>query len=182
MAKNSYELADWQGYLTRAEVDALKKLANLVLKEFDHNPLWIVNIGSGGGTSTIAMLEEADRIRVVSVDIQATGAEYATNEHLRLDELGLKDRVLRIWGDSKRVGKIWSVAWKVPMVFVDGDHTEPGIRGDIEAWLKHVLPGGVIAFHDYESKFWGDVKKVVDETMQNYEKLLHVDTTIAFRV
>lgn len=152
------------------------------MKEHDDTPLWIAQIGAGGGTSSIAMLEESERVKIVSIDIQAEGQEYATNEHLRLDELGLKNRVLRIWGDSKVVGKIWPVAWKVPMVFIDGDHTEPGIRGDITNWITHILPGGIICYHDYESKNWGAVKNVVDEMMVGKEKLLHIDTVIAFRV
>jgi predicted O-methyltransferase YrrM len=33
-------------------------------------------------------------------------------------------------------------------VFVDGDHTYEGLRGDWEAWSPLVGPGGIIALHD----------------------------------
>lgn len=182
MAMNEYELADWQGYLTRGEVDALKKCVNLLLKEFDSNPLIIVNIGAGSGCSTISMLKESDRILVFSVDIQATGNEYATNEHLRLDEMGLKNRVIRVWGDSKVVGKLWPSCYKVHMVFVDGDHEDVGIRGDIMGWIDKISTGGIIAYHDYHSVHWPKVAEVVDLLMKDKEKILRVDTTIAFKV
>jgi predicted O-methyltransferase YrrM len=36
-------------------------------------------------------------------------------------------------------------------VFVDGDHSWEGIKGDWEGWSKLIAPGGIIAFHDSRS-------------------------------
>ena len=36
-------------------------------------------------------------------------------------------------------------------VFIDGDHSYRGLRGDWEAWSPLVAPGGVIALHDSRS-------------------------------
>jgi predicted O-methyltransferase YrrM len=33
-------------------------------------------------------------------------------------------------------------------VFIDGDHSYEGLRGDWEAWSGLVAPGGVVALHD----------------------------------
>ena len=59
-------------------------------------------------------------------------------------------------GASPRV--VWHVErsaataarWREPvdLVFVDGDHTEAGCRGDWEMWSRFVAPGGVVVFHD----------------------------------
>lgn len=40
--------------------------------------------------------------------------------------------------------------WSVPidLLFIDGDHSEEGARGDWEAFSPHVVPGGVVIFHD----------------------------------
>ena len=40
--------------------------------------------------------------------------------------------------------------WSEPleMVFIDAGHTEPEARADWEAWSPHVVPGGIVAFHD----------------------------------
>lgn len=36
----------------------------------------------------------------------------------------------------------------VDFVFIDGDHSYEGLRGDWEAWSSLVAPGGVVALHD----------------------------------
>lgn len=40
--------------------------------------------------------------------------------------------------------------WSEPLdfVFIDGDHSEAGCRLDWEVWSPHVVPGGVVVFHD----------------------------------
>ena len=40
--------------------------------------------------------------------------------------------------------------WELPvdLVFIDGDHLEPGVRLDWECWHGHVTPGGHVLFHD----------------------------------
>src|SRR4051794_20831807 len=58
--------------------------------------------------------------------------------------------------DGPRV--VWHVAfshdaaqgWSTPidLVFIDGDHLEPGVRQDWDDWHPHVRPGGHAVFHD----------------------------------
>lgn len=174
---DSYELARWQGYLTESEVTALKELAG----SLPPNPV-LVNIGAGAGTSTIAFLEERQDLIAFSIDLLTTQSEVTTNEHLRLAEMGLTHRVIKIWGDSKMVGKSWPSWWKVDCVFVDGDHTHDGLAGDILAWESLVKLGGVMVFHDYTRHHHPDVKPTVDEMMKPYKQLWWVDTTIAFEL
>jgi hypothetical protein len=40
--------------------------------------------------------------------------------------------------------------WKLPidLLFIDGDHLEPGVRRDWDDWHRFVVPGGLVAFHD----------------------------------
>ncbi len=40
--------------------------------------------------------------------------------------------------------------WEAPidLLWIDGDHLEPGVRLDWELWHPHVRPGGLVAFHD----------------------------------
>lgn len=42
------------------------------------------------------------------------------------------------------------VGWTDPidLLFIDGDHLEPGVRRDWDDWHGHVVPGGHVAFHD----------------------------------
>lgn len=38
---------------------------------------------------------------------------------------------------------------EIHLLFIDGDHRYQAVKGDIEGWAPKVVPGGVIAFHDY---------------------------------
>ena len=46
-------------------------------------------------------------------------------------------------GDVRRGGR-----GEVDLVFVDGDHLEPGVLLDWESWHGFVRPGGHVLFHD----------------------------------
>lgn len=54
---------------------------------------------------------------------------------------------------------------EVDFVFIDGGHSEPQVRKDINAWLPKVNSGGIIAGHDYNCP---SVKKVVEEMFGTY--------------
>ncbi len=47
---------------------------------------------------------------------------------------------------SSAVARRWLGA--VDLVFVDGDHSEEGVRADWEDWHGFVEPGGAVLFHD----------------------------------
>ena len=174
--RTAYDLADWQGYLTHPEIDFLKQLA----RSLADNPV-IINIGAGAGTSTLAFLEARLDARVFSIDTKLTDDDVTTNEYLRLKEVSevKANRVIKIWGDSGVIATVWP--YFVDMVFVDGDHTEPGVVNDI-IWKHRLRVGGVMAFHDYGSKYWGAVKKSVDKYIVDLTDLGLVDSIKAFRV
>jgi predicted O-methyltransferase YrrM len=47
---------------------------------------------------------------------------------------------------AKRLAE--EVAGKIDFIFIDGDHSYDGIKGDWEAWSGLVAPGGLIGLHD----------------------------------
>lgn len=47
---------------------------------------------------------------------------------------------------SAAVAASWEGA--VDLVFIDGDHSEHGVRADWEGWNGFVEPGGAVVFHD----------------------------------
>lgn len=156
----SYRLAAWQGYYTEAEVDLLHNLA----ADLPADAI-VVKIGAGAGTDTLAILETTESVVIFSIDILAGESPTTTNEHLRLPEAGYADtgHVIRIWGDSKVVCKRWPL--QIDMLIIDGDHSEAGVRGDIEGWWRHVKEGGWVVFHDYGSPNWPAVRQVVDHLL-----------------
>lgn len=169
--RTAHNLVDWQNYLYHDEVDLLHRLAARIQKTPHHcaaNPVF-VNIGAGSGTSTIALLEGNSDAICYSVDIRADESPELTNEHLRLPETNptIARRVIRIWGDSRKVGRVWPFG--ADLVFVDGGHEYSEVKEDIEAWYDKIWAGGIIAFHDYGlketdgSEQWPGVRKAVDE-------------------
>lgn len=48
-------------------------------------------------------------------------------------------------------------------VFIDGDHAYESVKKDIAAWSVKVMPGGIVAFHDYGAKRHQGVKQAIDE-------------------
>ncbi len=162
-----YDLAKGIGYLFVDEVDAIKDVARLLPR----NPI-CANIGSGAGTSVLAvMLTRGD---AVMYDIDIT----PDNGIAQMKQFGLYESPNwhRLTGDSK------TIAYDGPMLdylFVDGDHSDAGLRGDLAAWLPRVKSGGYVLIHDYERDVWPDVARVTDEVM-GAEWCIKVNTLIGF--
>lgn len=61
-------------------------------------------------------------------------------------EAGLELYVVPVVGASPSVG-LW---WQTPLafLFIDGAHDDDGVMTDYTMWSRHVVPGGMLAFHD----------------------------------
>lgn len=137
--------------MTCGEVDYLYSLA-LRHMWVDNKSTFIpfarpfINIGADQGVSTLAMLEATDKHftrPIFSIDVLPCPQEI---ENCKASGLNYR-RVIRILGKSADVG--WSWVEDVNLIFVDGDHSEEGVREDINNWCRHLPRGGVIIFHDY---------------------------------
>lgn len=182
----AHTVSDWVGYLFHDEVNALIQLAQS-LPDAPH----VVNIGAGAGTSGLAFMESRPDLHLYTVDIQKEASPFGCleGEEAVFRSAGFwgDPRHRQIHGDSKDVGQRWAEesAVLLDMVFVDGGHDYEEARGDIEAWLPHIKPGGIIALHDFEKtvKAWPGVDKAVRELLWDQkEQVLWIDTLIAFRV
>lgn len=178
---SAMDIAIGQGYLTVPEVKAIKAIANRLPRG-----AVCVNIGSGAGTSVIAILEERGDITLYDVDLDlAHGASQLTEEGYREDA-----RLHRIQGDSAEVGR--GFPGYVDYIFVDGDHFAPGVKADCEAWLPHLRSGGFVLFHDYHPypqdhelagvDYWPDVRVVADEQMRGAVVVLDADRLRVYQV
>ena len=168
----AHDLVVGFGYLTVRELNAIQQIAKLL----PPNPL-CVNIGSGAGTSVVAVLEARSDAKVIDVDIDPLNGVAQIREAGYLDS----PRYERIIADSKTIK--WP--YLCDYLFVDGDHTEPGIRGDLLTWLPRVQKGGYVLLHDYWPypadhelagvDYWPDVRKAADEMMNPHDVILDVD-------
>lgn len=163
--------------MTRKEVDLLKELVS----DLPPSPI-IINIGAERGTSTIAMLEQRQDAYIFSIDVGICEAE--TNNLLKAG-LDVR-RVARVLGRSQEIGQFWP--FPVDFVFVDGDHSEKGVRGDVLAWLPKIKGGGILAFHDYipepiPDHIKGRVVYAVDSMMlHKFDEIAQEQRLIAFRM
>lgn len=182
MSVSSLDIAVGIGYLTVREVQGLKEIARLLPPHAR-----CVNIGSGAGTSVIALLEERPDVYVHDIDLSLE------NGLPQLIETGWleNDHLMRIEGDSQIVGLKWGQG-KIDWLFIDGDHSEAGIRGDYAAWLPHVTRGGYVLVHDYASypsdhdlagvQYWPEVPRVTDEVMSPFAVVMDIDRLRVFRM
>ncbi len=159
-------LANWLGYINEEEVDLLQGIAMRL-----PNNGFSLNIGAGGGTTALAVAECRPDVSITSVDMSPGGPLGGLEgERNAFDGAGI-EHPTQILGDSKEVGKQWNGSG-FDMILIDGDHSEDGIRGDIESWMPHLKPGGYVVFHDYTQPMWPAVKKVVDELIVPTYKLI----------
>ncbi len=182
--RTSYDLSDWQHYLSHPEIDVIKHATKYMSMDSD-----VLCIGAGAGTCAFAVLEELENVLYYSVDILTDSREVTTNEHLRLQETPYYEsgKVIRIWGDSHIVGKRWRIP--LDMLIIDGGHGKEDIEEDLRLWVPHVKVDGFVICHDYSSNDWPWVKTTVDKYVENINKpevrmkfIKHDDTMISFRM
>ena len=91
---------------------------------------------------------------------------------------------------SRRVGAQWELP--VDLLFIDGDHTEAGVRSDWDLFSGHVRPGGHVVFHDARDEAGGaglpGPTAVVEELFgpggshtRDWEAIAAVGRTVAVR-
>lgn len=164
--------------MTHKEVKALKSLVSKEMTTWT-DPI-IVNIGAERGTSTLAILEERPDAQIFSIDVNPSMAEIENARKAGLDTR----RIMRLLGRSQEIGAMWPF-W-VHFIWVDGDHSYEGVKGDIEAWLPKLTPKAIIAFHDY---FEGEppahnpsgAGEAVRELMGDYELVCETERIRGFR-
>ena len=138
---------------------------------------WLVDLGTWKGASAAMMAKAAPGRDILTVDIFLEPEDAQTGEGEAPDPLEVQEMLERrfpsvvlLLQDTvvparrlKRAGAAF--------VLVDADHTGWGVRRDIEAWKPLVVPGGIMAFDDYGSARWPEVKPTVDELMGDWERL-----------
>lgn len=85
----------------------------------------------------------------------------------QLRAVRLRSRVTAIRSFSIDAARGW-VGPPIGLLFIDGDHTEPAVRGDVTAWAPHLAERHSLAFDDYATKPNPGVAVVVD-ALTGYE-------------
>lgn len=105
---------------------------------------YAVMIGAGPAVMGLALMEGNPQLNLLILDNDTI---FYARSHL--DEAGFPTVGYRVY-DSAEYGKDYAGP-KLDLLLVDGDHSKKGVLRDIKAWFRHVRPGGLIFFHDYEN-------------------------------
>lgn len=79
----------------------------------------------------------------------------------RMVEMGVGPLVRLIPAMTVDAARYWSEP--IDFLYVDADHSYEGVRADLEAWVPHVKPGGLILGDDYGNHFYPGVEEAWDE-------------------
>jgi len=151
----------------------------------------IVEIGSFKGRSTISLAlgsMEGNKQFVYAID---KFAEFTTEQHKTLypnffddfkrnvTNAGVKDIVKPIQMTSAEASMSWSDP--ISFLFIDGDHAYESVKQDFSLWARHIVIGGILAFHDTRS--WPgptQLAKEIDECDNAFKKTVMIDEITAF--
>ncbi len=154
----------------------------------------IVEIGSFMGKSTCWLAKGSkvtEREKVTAVDHFRGSPEHKKGQPWEEEALlqdgsllptfmknitaaGLADHITPIEARSRAAAASWSKP--IRLLFIDGDHSYEASKKDFEAWSPHVVPKGLIAFHDIP--VWPGVTQYFDELMAQgeYQCILAVES------
>jgi predicted O-methyltransferase YrrM len=135
-----------------------------------HRPKVVVELGSWLGASAIAMARSVRRWggTVTCVDTwagqldEAGGSPSGQSPLMILScaramvEAGISASVRLIPATTVTAAQHWTQP--IDFLYVDADHSEEGCCADLEAWVPHVKPGGLIAGDDYDHPRYPGVK------------------------
>jgi predicted O-methyltransferase YrrM len=121
----------------------------------------LLEIGTGAGHSTGFLSKLLPGWNIYTIDDYGLCDKENKIGHAReISEIsGTLDlpNVIQIVGDSKRIN------WELPLdaLFIDGDHSFEGCKGDYDKYFPFLKKGGLVFFHDYWREDLG-VKRFVD--------------------
>ncbi|MDI6704586.1 MAG: tetratricopeptide repeat protein [bacterium] len=144
----------------------------------------IVEIGSYQGYSTIWLgwaSKFGKKEKVYAIDPQNT-IDLGNNESIfreNMRKAQIDDYVIPLIMTSTEAAKDWKEP--IRLLWIDGAHDYENVRNDFLLWERHLVYGGIIAFHDFCLIVCPGVTKVVKEYIFDSDKFSnigYVGTTI----
>jgi MMP 1-O-methyltransferase len=161
------------GYLTEKEARFLGLLAACVPAKGA-----IVEIGSFKGRSTVMLAKVASHYgggpivaidphnSPILLDHQSNQAASSYRDFLdSIQSAGVAAHVEPRAEYSTTMAKSWNRP--IRFLWSDGDHTYEGAKSDLDGFLPHLVPQGVVAFHDALSNFPGPIRVFVEDVLRS---------------
>jgi predicted O-methyltransferase YrrM len=146
-----------EGWLLEREANWLFSAARALA-----NGTNIVEIGSFKGRSTCCLAAgcRGSQKRVFAIDAFDGGVDLPNVNTLpdfsqNLERCGLSPYVKTVMALSGQVAQTW--CQPIHLLFIDGSHAYEDVLADFDGFFPHVVPGGLVAFHDVINETWPDV-------------------------
>jgi hypothetical protein len=150
---------------------------------------WFVELGSYMGRSSAAICQGAHELghEVMLIDnftpIIKRGWQdkHGTVELLGANMKRLGYKPLIVDGDSRQVPGVFPKGAKVSYLFIDSNHDPLHFEQEWDTWKGHLLPGAIIACHDYANPKCAGLAVMIYKLLGHLDKIDLVDSTIAFK-
>lgn len=138
-------------------------------------PLSVVELGTWLGASAIGMARLVRRwggtvtcVDTWGGDLDATGGAPPNRQPVMLWSCARAMVAAGVGATVRLIPALTSEAahyWHEPIdcLYVDADHSYAGTLADLDAWMPHVRPGGLVMGDDYGSSLYPGVKQAWDE-------------------
>jgi len=136
----------------------------------------IVEIGSFKGKSTVMLAKVASHYDLgpvtaidphnspILLDQQGNPGASSYKDFLHsIEAAGVTPYVESRLAYSAEVATAWNQPIRI--LWIDGDHSYEGARRDLDGFLPHLVPFGVLAFHDALNAFPGPIRVFVEDVL-----------------
>ncbi len=127
----------------------------------------VLELGSYAGRSTILFALAGRRVCAVDAwdeEILAGANAVFDSYQENIRRVGIETKVSTHRGLSHKVGQSWTVPGAI--LFVDAGHDYELVRGDLDIWAPHLLPGGILIMHDVIGDVFLGVTRAASEFLQ----------------
>ena len=138
----------------------------------------IVEIGSFKGRSTVMLAKVASHYGlgpIVAIDphnspiLLGSPSEPQTSSYQdflnNVRAAGVSKEVEAHAAYSKEVANSWNRP--IRLLWIDGDHSYEGAKKDLDGFFPHLVPRGVVAFHDALNAFPGPIRVFVEDVLHS---------------
>ena len=138
----------------------------------------IVEIGSYKGRSTVMLAKVASHYGLgpivaidphnspILLDHQANPEASSYQDFLdSIHAAGVSNHVESHLAYSTDVASSWNRP--IRLLWIDGDHSYEGAKKDLDGFFPHLVPLGVVAFHDALNAFPGPIRVFVEDVLRS---------------
>lgn len=136
------EVGSWQGYSTALLATAVKESGNGKCYAIDHFQ------GNVGKESSYVVGE--DDLSDLKANFERNMRALNLNDHIELFDMDSKDAANKLQNNTIR------------FLFIDGDHTEVGVKQDIALFFPLLQKGSIVVFDDFAPNFPGVINAVTE--------------------